>query len=195
MKRLTLAILLSALTIPATATAQEPPVQPLPDDPYSGGVHEGTKQVWMCLPNLQGNGQICSWVWDTGPGHSHGEEPAHDHDDDDHKPDPLATVSASSQAQGVTVNLTPSQWSERPTHYRVLVIDTTTKNKKKKRLHVEHVSPDNLTSTIEYTAPPGATVQIKVQAVGECKRKKKRDANAKKCSRRKSKMVTTVPTN
>lgn len=193
MKRLPVIIaaimLLAALAIPATASAQGDPF-----DPYAGGVHEGTEQIWMCMPDMDGNGRTCSWVYDTGHGHGHGEDDDHnDHGhDDNHRPDPLGSVAASceSTATGIRcrLSLNPTEGSVKPLRYRILFLDSSSKD----RLHIEKVSPDELNPTgIEFEGESNS-VLVKAQAVGECKRKAKRDKDAKVCSRSKSAYVKTT---
>ncbi len=191
MRRIAAILLLTVLVAPAIpVTAQGIPDL---DDPYSGGIHEGTRIVWMCVPNPSGVGQTCNWVYDTGPGHSHGPEDDHDdHDEDEnHRPDPLARLSASCQSVATDirceVSLSPAEGSEQPVRYRILFIDAATKD----QLHIEKVSPTNLNPTVEF-AGDSNSIRIKAQAVGECKRERKRDAEAKNCSRFKSSMAKTT---
>ena len=192
MRRLASILLLTVLVVPAIPAA----AQGIPDldDPYGGGIHEGTKIVWLCLPNPSGVGTTCGWVYDTGHGHGHGPEDDHhdDHDEEEnHRPDPLARLSASCQSVATDirceVSLSPAEGSEQPVRYRILFIDTATKD----RLHIEKVSPTNLNPTVQF-AGDSNSITIKAQAVGECKREKKRNAGAAKCSRFKSSMAKTT---
>lgn len=186
MKRFGPVLLVAVLAVPAVpAVAQDGAFPNLPDAFFQ---HEGTKKVWMCMPNLDGVGETCAWVYDNGPGHGHGEDHADDHDDDhsNERPQALANLSGSCQSAhngtNCQLSLTPAEGSYQPIRYRVVITDTATRE----QLAIHHLTPDDLDAQITV---PGATADqltVKVQAVGECKRQKKRDAGAEQCSRRKS---------
>ena len=152
-------------------------------DPYQGGVHEGTRIVWTCMPGLDGTGQVCAWIYDTGHGHSHGEEEHHDDHDEPHRPQALAAFSASCQTAGTDIqcqlSITPTEGDLQPIRYRVAIVDGQTKAK----VAILHLSPTDLNPTVTLSDADNSNLILKARAVGDCKRETKRDAGAETCSR------------
>ena len=170
--------------LPAVPTyAQGPPGQG-PPTPHE---HEGNAFVWICAPNLNGVGETCGWINNYGLSHSHGSDDGHE----DEGPTILrpSSVSGSCQLRSGTVtctlSLTPAKGSLKPVRYRAQFLDVSTGRSSRQVVGIEHISPDQLTPEISFSSD-ATILLVKVQAVGECKREEKRDADAVRCSRHKT---------